>query len=656
MMIPYSHRRFSVALLALGIGRVAPAQSDKARATSVHSPSVVGDLRLQELTSQVFRNKRFLRVLLPDGYDAPENRDRHYAVLYLADGQNLFDPATSVFGPSEWRVDETVHQLVSEGRIPPMIVVGVDDAGRTGRGHEYLPYPDTANARRDPSYDPDPQGKRYPDFLINEVMPFINARYRTLRDADHTGLGGSSWGGLISVYVMAVRPGVFGRALIESPTFSVYGGQVLRDVASAKSLPGRVYVAVGTNEDGAPNCKPEDTTRPRDGMVVGVDRMAAILRGAGLDSSRARVVVEPCATHTHAAWAKRLPSALTFLFGAQARDTGARMERMSDGVYAIIHDNATEDWPNSNTGVVVGETGVLVVDATYLPSRARADIALIRSVTDKPVRYLVITHLHRDHNGGTSAYRDAFPEVQVVSGPQTREFIAINRAATARAAAASGSPVRNTLAALEARLASGRDSAGRPLAPDVQRALEVNVRQRQIEMEDLSSLRVIVPDVAVKNELDLFLGSRRIEIRDRGRANSPDDVTVYLPAEQVLFTGDIVVQSPMPYTGATWPVEWSAVLRDLEAMPVAAIMPGHGPVMHDHTYTHAMRGLIDGVSSQVATMLSQGLTLAQMQERVDATSLRAASPAWAGADLDEDWKITVRALVDRAWHALRGLD
>src|SRR3982750_2957419 len=76
---------------------------------------------------------------------------------------------------------------------------------------------------------------------------------------------------------------------------------------------------------------------------------------------------------------------------AQGRDAGARMERVADGVYAIVHDRATEDWIHGNTGVVVGDDGVLVVDATYLPSRARADIALIRSVTDKPVRYLVIT-------------------------------------------------------------------------------------------------------------------------------------------------------------------------------------------------------------------------------------------------------------------------
>src|SRR5262245_3767601 len=73
------------------------------------------------------------------------------------------------------------------------------------------------------------------------------------------------------------------------------------------------------------------------------------------------------------------------------RDAGARMERIGERVYAIIHDDATEEWPHGNTGVIVGDTGVLVIDATYLPSRARADIALIRSVTDQPVRYLAYT-------------------------------------------------------------------------------------------------------------------------------------------------------------------------------------------------------------------------------------------------------------------------
>ena len=341
---------------------------------------------------------------------------------------------------------------------------------------------------------------------------------------------------------------------------------------------------------------------------------------------------------------------------AQTKQPGARMERIADGVYAIIHDAADEQFPNGNTGVVIGDDGVLVVDAAYLPSHAKADIALIRSVTDKPVRYLVVTHLHRDHNGGASAYRDAFPGVAVVSGAQTRDFIAINRAATAKSAAANGSPLRTVLAALEARLAAGRDSAGQALAPPAKADLERRIAQRRVELDELSTLRVITPDVAVKSELDLFLGSRRIHVKNRGRAHSPDDVTVYLPLEGVLFSGDIVVQSPMPFTGATWPMEWSAVLHDIESERVTAIAPGHGPVMRDLSYVRALHALIDGVTSQVSTFLGRGLTIDQIQQSVDVTRLRTGSPAWSGSALDDDWKATVRSLVERAWHELRGLD
>lgn len=305
------------AALTLGRAPAASAQQPDTPPTRVHSAGVVGDLRLHSFKSVTFGNTRLLRVLVPDGYDLPANRARHYAVLYLADGQNVFDSTTSVFGPHEWRVDETVHQLVARGTIPPMIVVGVDDAGPIARSHEYLPYPDTSNARRDPNYDPNPQGKRYPDFMTTEVMPFINAHYRTLTDPDHTGLGGSSYGGLITAYAVASRPGIFGRALIESPTLSVFEGQVIRDFEPVKKLPGRVFLAVGTNEDGdKPNCQPTDPLPTHDVMVIGVQRLTKVLRANGLDSTRLRVTIEPCGRHTAMAWAGRLPAALTFLFGS----------------------------------------------------------------------------------------------------------------------------------------------------------------------------------------------------------------------------------------------------------------------------------------------------------------------------------------------------
>ncbi|MGH7631926.1 MAG: MBL fold metallo-hydrolase [Gemmatimonadales bacterium] len=113
----------------------------------------------------------------------------------------------------------------------------------------------------------------------------------------------------------------------------------------------------------------------------------------------------------------------------------------------------------------MGTDGVLVVDATYLPSRARADIALIRKVTDRPVRGLVNTHWHFDHNNGASAYTQAFPGLSVVSERETRGWIELNQTYWAKMSTAPGSARRAELAELERQLASGKDSGGLPYRP-----------------------------------------------------------------------------------------------------------------------------------------------------------------------------------------------
>ncbi|MBZ5574848.1 MAG: hypothetical protein LAO09_23590, partial [Acidobacteriia bacterium] len=175
------------------------------RPEPVGNSSVVGDLRLHEFSSRVFRNTRMLRVWLPPGYDASENQDRHYPIFYLNDGQNLFDRATA-FAGVDWEVDEAADRLIREQMIPPMIIAGIDNA-TTDRIKEFLPYR---------SFHPPvlrPQGKRYPDFLMNEVMPFLYQRYRIARGPENTGLGGSSLGALISLYTVMDRPGIFGRLL-----------------------------------------------------------------------------------------------------------------------------------------------------------------------------------------------------------------------------------------------------------------------------------------------------------------------------------------------------------------------------------------------------------------------------------------------------------
>jgi predicted alpha/beta superfamily hydrolase len=270
-----------------------------ANAGGAGNSSVVGDLRLHQFESRIFGNRRMLRVWVPPGYDDPENKDRHYPIFYLNDGQNLFDSATAYIG-IEWQVDETADRLIREDKIPPMIFVGIDNA-RELRAKEYLPY----RAFNPPVMRP--KGKRYPDFLINEVMPFLYLRYRVARGPENTGLGGSSLGAIIALYTVLARPGIFGRLLMESPSLFVSNRRLLKYSHAFREWPGKVFLAMGTREIGHPD---HDQQAVND--VLALERM---LRRAGLDNQRLRVKIEEGATHSEREWAKRFPEALPFLFG-----------------------------------------------------------------------------------------------------------------------------------------------------------------------------------------------------------------------------------------------------------------------------------------------------------------------------------------------------
>jgi predicted alpha/beta superfamily hydrolase len=266
---------------------------------SEDSPGLAEGLRLHEFQSRIFRNTRMLRVWLPPGYSAAENRARHYSVFYLNDGQNLFDSATAYIGV-DWQADEAADRLIREGRIPPLIIVGIDNA-QNDRPREYLPYR---------SFNPPimrPQGKRYPDFLLNEVMPFVYQRYRIARGPENTGLGGSSLGALISLYTAMDRPGIFGRLLLESPSLFVSNRQSLKSSRTFRQWPAKVFMAIGTREAGS---------EVRDRQVVeDVRELERVLQRAGLREDRLLVRIDQGATHNEKEWAKRFPEALTFLFG-----------------------------------------------------------------------------------------------------------------------------------------------------------------------------------------------------------------------------------------------------------------------------------------------------------------------------------------------------
>jgi predicted alpha/beta superfamily hydrolase len=279
------------------MAKIQTAESESSPA--IRTGSATGDLRLHEFRSRIFRNTRFLRVWLPPGYDDDENQAKQYSVLYLNDGQNLFESISS-FSGVEWQVDETADRLIHEGAVAPMIIVGIDNAGKD-RFREYMPHR---------SMQPmmlRVQGRHYPDFLMKEVMPFMERNYRIATGPENTGLGGSSLGALIALYTAIVRPGVIGRLLIESPSLWVSNRQVIKESRTTRIWPERVFLAVGTAEAG-------NAERSRT-VVDDVRELAAIVRRAVLSEKRLKLVIKDGAGHNESAWAERFPEALQFLFG-----------------------------------------------------------------------------------------------------------------------------------------------------------------------------------------------------------------------------------------------------------------------------------------------------------------------------------------------------
>ncbi|MEZ5347081.1 MAG: alpha/beta hydrolase-fold protein [Pyrinomonadaceae bacterium] len=270
--------------------------------------SVVADLRFHELKSEVFGNTRTIRVLVPPGYD--RDREKSYPVLYLNDGQNLFQIQTAQSENSEWGVDETYKDLLDNDEIEPVIIVGIDNAGRSERANEYLPYFDEYLT---PPL-PDPQGAKYPDFLTGEVMPFIEKNYRVKRGAENTGLGGASYGALISLYTAIKKPSVFGRLLLESPSFYVDEARILKEAALVKSFPERIYIGVGTNEEARPDCVEGDLSHE---AVQDVLKLQKILEEKGFGQDSLKMLIEDCAVHGEIAYGRRFSEALRFLYGAE---------------------------------------------------------------------------------------------------------------------------------------------------------------------------------------------------------------------------------------------------------------------------------------------------------------------------------------------------
>jgi cyclase len=336
---------------------------------------------------------------------------------------------------------------------------------------------------------------------------------------------------------------------------------------------------------------------------------------------------------------------------ASVRTRERSVTKIADGVYVIAHQDATDDWPQGNTVVIVGERETFVVDSCFLPSSAREDVAEIRRLSPKPVRFLFNTHWHIDHNAGNSVYMEAFPGLQIIAQSNTREGIMNwNRRVSAGFASPDGALAKE-IAALKKSLSTGNDDGGKPLSADDKAAIPTKIDLREKQMSDYRTFRFQAPTMVFDHELSLDLGNREVQMKFLGRGNTAGDGLVYLPKEKIVITGDLLV-SPVPYMRGSFPIEWRNTLRDISALDADVIVPGHGAVQHDKTYLNEVIALLDSVLAQVR---EQAPKVSKTEDlHIDVESFR---KSMAGDDPENNlwWKDLVDpAVVERAFLEVTG--
>lgn len=289
----------------------------------------------------------------------------------------------------------------------------------------------------------------------------------------------------------------------------------------------------------------------------------------------------------------------------------------------------------SHGAVIVNDDDVLLVDSHISPAAARAILSQVEALTGLPVRYVVNTHFHFDHAHGNQIYP---PEVHVIGHEFTREMLE-SGGSTGRSYETFVGPLPDQIAEMEAQVTG---TAAGPDRDELQDRLDY-LRQYHEEQGELVPTG---PNTTLSERMTLFRGGREIRLLFFGRGHTGGDVVVYLPAERVLVSGDLLVPG-LPFMGDGFLGEWVETLEQLKGLDVAWVLPGHGEPFQDLSRIDHLQAYMRDLDQQARELHAQGLTFEEAAGRIDLTAHAPRYPQITGPGVAP---ITVQ----RIWELLDG--
>jgi glyoxylase-like metal-dependent hydrolase (beta-lactamase superfamily II) len=301
--------------------------------------------------------------------------------------------------------------------------------------------------------------------------------------------------------------------------------------------------------------------------------------------------------------------AVSALVYAQAQPPQAahRFQQIAPGVYSAVGTGTLN--VGSNSAIIVNQDDVLIVDSHITPESARVLIREIKTITDKPVRFLVNTHFHFDHANGNQVFTSP---VDIIGHEFTRRKLLGDVLAKGTVFAEMLAAVPNQIEQMKQRAAAEQDAAARA-------RLEQQVRVQQAYVEQVKEVKPTPPTVTLKDQMSLFRGDREIRIIHLGRGHTAGDVVVYLPRERVVCTGDFLVAGVSNLSDG-YVNEWPQTLEKLRAIDFTDVIPGHGEPWKGKEKIDHWQAYLRDIWQQASKLHDQKVPAAEAARRIDMTA------------------------------------